>query len=88
MTLWLGQVTLNSGSYSEDSLRSLFEQGAAVFMADNIEANSETLNGYIYLSSYYKHINRDDLALKAVEKGWNTAKEICQPCRLQPVQPV
>ena len=78
VTLWLGQVTLNSGSYSEDSLRSLFEQGAAVFMADNIEANSETLNGYIYLSSYYKHINRDDLALKAVEKGWNTAKEICQ----------
>ena len=78
VTLWLGQVTLNSGSYSEDSLRALFEQGAAVFMADNIEANSETLNGYIYLSSYYKHINRDDLALKAVEKGWNTAKEICQ----------
>ena len=78
VTLWLGQVTLNSGSYSEDSLRALFEQGAAVFMADNIETNSETLNGYIYLSSYYKHINRDDLALKAVEKGWNTAKEICQ----------
>ena len=76
--LWLGQTMLNTGKFDTDSLRHICEQAAPVYMADGQAFNYETVQGYIYLANIYSYTDKE-LFIKTLEKGWETAKEVCLP---------
>lgn len=75
--MFIGEVMYNAGNADKDSLRAIFERAAPILTADTAVVNTETVRGYLFLSHYYQYIERYDLALATLEKGWALMDGMC-----------
>ena len=65
-----------------DSVHKLFSEAIPVFMSDDVAVTPITVEGYRYISGYYRFFGNVDLSGQALERGWQVADSICAPMDL------